>query len=146
MQLNVDYFTGYYRGFGLGDQPGFFGKNYFGVRFEGEGAIVDSQFLSHDTARFVDRFTDGRVRAEGECRIEWINPDEPDPDFWNAVLNAKYYDPQGNLASEIVNGTGVQTYWTSDGAKVWERTVKQGKTSELRRWSPTGEEQPVRKE
>ncbi|MDZ4782592.1 MAG: hypothetical protein SGJ19_20285 [Planctomycetia bacterium] len=147
LQMNVDYFTGYYRGFGLGDQPGFFGKNYFAVRFTDTkeiGGVVESRFLSHDKARFVDRFVDGRLRAEGECRIEWLA--EPDPDFSYGVLNAKYYDPQGKLASEIVDGTGVQTYWAINGVKVWERTVKQGKTTELRRWSPTGEDQPVSKE
>jgi hypothetical protein len=144
LQMNVDYFTGCYRGFGMGDQPGFFGKNYFGIRFEGEGAIVDSHFLSHDTARFVDRFADGRVRSEGECRIEWINPYEPDADFWNAVLNAKYYDPKGNLASEIVDGTGVQTYWTSDGVKVWEHTLKDGKSTHLRTWNINGESRSER--
>jgi len=144
--MNADHFTGYYRGFGLGDQPGLLGKNYIGVRFEGEGEVVDTRFLSHDTARFTARFADGRLFAEGECRIKWMGLNEPDPDSWNAVLNAKYFDPQGKLASEIVDGTGVQTYWTSDGVKVWERTVKDGKTTGLRRWSPTGEERPVWKE
>jgi hypothetical protein len=145
MPVNEEMFTGYYRGFGFGDQPGFFGKNFFGVTMDYQGEHWEMRFAGKGVAQFEGRDADGRLRAEGVCHVTFSDGDFPDPVFDN-VVNASYYDPQGKLAAQVIDGTGVQIYWARNGVKTWERIMKNGKTVDLKIWNSKGEARSSPKE
>jgi hypothetical protein len=139
--LNPSFYVGYYHGLGLINEPGFFGKNWCRISFSTTSldgtSIVDFRREGYNS--FCEYYGDGRLRAEGECMVEIDGPaDQPYPDI-NDVDDATYYRPDGNVGSRVVNGTGTQTYWMSDGRMVWELRLHDHKRTRLRMWnSPTG--------
>ena len=141
--------TGYYFGFGLINKPGIlFGKNYYRVRLAptaDEDGFTDVVFAGEGWNTFRGTYPNGTLREEGVCRVYWNGTFsgglEPDPDL-SDVKDGKYYDPTGKLASEVKNGTGVQTYWNCKGIKIWELELKDFKRARVSQWHDDG--QPIK--
>ena len=125
LSINREFYTGYYRGLGLTDDVGFFGKNYFRLVIDdGDSGYWEVDYRRPGFNPYRGYYPNGMCREEGECFVE-INGDvlDPDPDS-NNVRSGKYYRPDGTLGSEVVDGTGIQTLWFPDGTKRWELVLR----------------------
>jgi hypothetical protein len=121
LSLNEQVLVGYYRGLGLTNEPSFIGKRFFRlVADDGECGYWEVDYISPGYNPYRGFYPNGDCREEGECLVE-INggAEDPSPDSSN-VRWGKYYKPDGTLASEVANGTGMQTLWYPDGTKRWE--------------------------
>ena len=133
-------FTAYYTGLGLPGASGLFGKHWGRVEMlVDDGGKWVFQFRKEGYNPFEGYYPDGTIREEGECLVELMGfHDQPFPDT-RAVRTSKCYLPDGSLASEVNNGTGIQTYWTPSGVKIWELTLKESIPERLTRWYPNGQ-------
>lgn len=108
------YCTGYYYGLGQHDQPGFFGKNWYSAR-ENLDALGtwEYQLDGFGWTRFRAHYPNGKLLAEGVC---WVDEEDgtPTPNS-SRVLQASFYDPAGNLASQVVDGSGREVVFWADG-------------------------------
>ncbi len=133
--------TGYYRGLGLDERDVFFiGKSYFAVKLpSGDHGYCIVSFDRPGYNHFKGYYHDGKLREEGTCFVELMGGyDRPAPYTYN-VQDGRYSKPEGDLGSEIKNGTGVQTYWTPNGTKVWELEFRDFKRAHLSWWHPNGQ-------
>ena len=132
-------YVGLYRGLGLTDDDGFFGKSYYHVTISDEYGRTEVCYSKPGYNRFRGFYKDGTLRAEGECLVELTgHPKLPCPDV-HSVRFGEYYTPDGTLASEIEDGAGVQTYWTPDGVKTWELELRDFKRVRHAMWYPSGQ-------
>lgn len=108
--------VGYYHGLGRHGGPGFFGKNWYLVREEWQSlGTWQFQIDGDGWAAFRARYANGDLMAEGTCWVESING-RPSISH-DRVLCARYYDPDGNLASQVQDGSGRLIIYYSDGTK-----------------------------
>ena len=122
---------GYYRGLGWGDEPGYFGKNFYRFRVSAGGGEpieyvdVDVFLEQGDSSSFRAFYPDGTLRLEGVGSVEFsgFHGNEPIPDFSYPKCQ-KSYRPDGTLGSEIVDGTGVATIWRPDGRVASEWVIE----------------------
>lgn len=63
---------------------------------------------------------------------------DPSPDI-HRVESGKYYDPDGELVSEIQKETGVQTYFDPNGNRLWELEIKNGERKRHTLWHNNGQ-------
>ena len=140
LPVNEKYYRGYYRGLGLVDGPGFPGKDFFRVvvKHIDEG-YWEVRFRGAGYSPYRGYYPNGTLREEGECRVEFYGVDQSDPCPDNHDVRwGKYYLPDGRLGSEVRDGSGVQTYWSSNATKVWELELKDFKRRRLTMWKPDG--------
>lgn len=133
-------FTAYYRGFGLPGASGILGKQWGRVEMlADDGGKWVFQFKKEGYNPFKGYYPDGTIREEGECLVEVMGfHNQPYPDS-SSVRSSKCYLPDGTLASKVENGTGIQTYWTPSGVKIWELVLKESVWQKLTRWYPNGQ-------
>lgn len=55
------------------------------------------------------------------------------------LLNGQFYDPTGNLISEVNNRTGKQILCYSNGTPSWELDVLNGKYTHVKMWHRNGQ-------
>jgi len=146
LSCNPKWFTGYYRGLGLTDGPGLLGRSWYRVEFavtEPEHGKCIVFFDEPGFNRFEARYPDGSLRAEGECYVTLNGGSlDPVPEI-NNVKSGRYYKPNGELGSEVVNGTGTETYWAPNGTKLWELELKNYQRQQLSWWYPNGAKKVV---
>ncbi len=135
------YMVGHYRGFGLvPDDTFLLGMSFYRVTFtppnEGRWEVEYVRPGYNHCKGFYD---DGTLHEESKCLVELLGPyNHPCPDIHN-VQFGRYYKPDGTLGSEVKNGTGVQTYWTLDGTKIWELELHDFKRVRHSRWHSNGQ-------
>ncbi|MCA9187661.1 MAG: hypothetical protein KDA99_18660 [Planctomycetales bacterium] len=125
LSINEEFYTGHYRGLGLTNGTSFFGKRFFRlVVQDGKCGYWEVDYGEPGYNAYRGFYPDGVCREEGECFVE-INGgiEDPAPDSSN-VRWGKYYKPDGTLDSEVVNGTGTQTFWYPNGTKRWELVLR----------------------
>jgi hypothetical protein len=130
-------YTGYYRGFGLDDSQGFFGKRFAKVLWQesdGYGICWTKKDGYNPYKRWYDN---GSIRGEGECLVLISGWKQPMVD-WNDLKWANCYRPDGSVGSEVRDGTGIQTIWSEPGVKIWELELKDYKRVQLKQWYPSG--------
>ena len=134
-------YVGYYRGLGLeGAGDIFFGKNYYRVEITDDyGGISGVAYRHPGYNDFKGFYKTGVIREEGKCFVEVMGfHEQPYPDLHD-VAWGKYYKPDGALGSEVRDGSGVQTYWTPAGIKIWELELKDLRRARLSWWYPNGQ-------
>ncbi|MBN2023060.1 MAG: hypothetical protein JW809_09730 [Pirellulales bacterium] len=133
-------YTGYYRGLDIGG-PGLLGRSFYRLVLppsdEADG-WTEIDYRGEGWNAFRGTYPDGTLREEGECRVGSNGPDDPAPDIHD-VKWGKYHDPKGVIVSEIVDGTGRQTYFAADGTKIWELDLKDGQRTRHAMWAPNGQ-------
>jgi hypothetical protein len=140
LSVNEQYYRGYYRGLGLSDQRGFLGKNFYRVVVQDiDEGYWEVWFREAGYSPYRGYYPNGTMREEGECLVEFVGfgGNEPVPDR-HAVRWGKYYLPDGRLGSEVKNGSGIQTYWYSDGTECWELELRDFKRRRLMWRKPDG--------
>lgn len=134
-----DAYVGYYRGLGLTDGGGYFGRNWYYVivheDIEGYWE-VDINGLGYNDYRGY--YGNGTLREHGQCIVRENGGGEIAP-FRHDLLNAKFYDPDGNLISEVKNRTGKQILCHADGQPWWELDLLEGKYAHLKGWYANGQ-------
>lgn len=135
-----DIYTAYYRGVGLPGAPGFLGRSWGRIEMlADDGGKWVFQYGKEGYNPFKGFYPDGTIREEGMCLVELMGfPNQPYPDPHN-VRRSKCYLPDGTLGSEIVNGTGTQTYWAPSGIKIWELVLEEYVWQKMTRWYPNGQ-------
>jgi len=138
--MNEKYVTAYYHGFDLAGAPGFLGRLWGRVEFsDDDGGKWVFQYEHEGYNDFKAYYPNGNIREEGQCRVEVMGAHEqPFPDE-SDVRNSKCYLPDGTLGSEVTNGTGTQTHWTSKGVKIWELVLKDYVRQQHTIWFPDGQ-------
>jgi hypothetical protein len=140
-------YVAYYYGFGLDDNPGIFGRNYYRVRLaprRDEDGFTDVAFAGEGWNSFRGTYPNGTLREEGVCWVMLNFGTEPFPDL-HTVKDGKYYDPNGKFGSEVKDGNGIQTYWSCNGTKVWELELKHYKRVHHAMWYDNGQLMTERK-
>lgn len=133
----------WYRGFGLCDQPNILGKLYYRIdhvlTFPEDGICHIEFSYNREKHPFIAWYPDGKLRAKGICKVI-IDSNTNQPEFMDttAIPDAEYYSPDGKIKTTVRNGTGVETYWSWDGVKVWELHLENGKRTQLRTWRRNG--------
>ena len=134
-------FIGHYRGLGLWEGPGLFGRSYYRITFSStdpEDGLCEVYFSGYGFNRFRGEYPNGVLREEGECLVEPNGDSEdPMPDI-HQVKWGNYYRPDGSLGSEIRDGTGVQIYWSREGVKLWELELRNFQRVRVSWWYPNG--------
>lgn len=95
---------------------------------------------------FVAHYPNGRIRARGlgEVIISTGQVDgqgivmRPSVSLLD-VAEGTFYHPQDNGQSIVRDGTGVETFWTHDGTKVWELELEGFQRRKLRVWHRNGQ-------
>lgn len=135
-----DAYVGYYRGLGLTQRRGYFGRNWFRVvvHEDADGYWeVDVSGLGYN--KYRGYYGSGQLREEGLCMVEEngggydIAPNRHD------LLSAKFYDPNGKLISEVKNRTGKQVLCHASGQRLWELDLLDGEYAHLRKWYKNGQ-------
>ncbi|GEM_PF-2364739 len=136
--------VGYYRGLGLSDEPGYMGKNWCRLEFRYAGSDgflggyweVDIDGLGYNQYRGY--YLTGVLREEGLCMVVEEGT-EVRARCREELHRAKFYDPNGALISEIIDGTGKQILCFSNGQRFLEAEFVNGKSSgPVRVWSRNG--------
>ena len=92
-------YCGYYRGLGLDEGGGYFGTNWYRVVVdEAPNGRWEVEINGQEYAPYRGYYPTGSLRERGTCLVDTsgidIFPDRTD------VLDAEYYDPDGNLIRE----------------------------------------------
>ena len=132
--------VGYYRGFGILEENIFLiGKSYYLVTEERNHAYYEVEYRHPGYNHFRGFYDNGVLREEGECFVELSGfYNRPCPEI-SDVRIGKYFKPDGTLGSEVRDGSGVQTYWTDDGVKIWELETRDFKRVRHSIWYPNGQ-------
>jgi hypothetical protein len=141
LSIGLDY-IGHYRGLGLWEGPGPFGRSYYRLTFhstDAEDGLCEVYFSGYGFNRFREKYPNGVFRQEGECLVEPNGFPEADPlpDIHH-VKWGKHYRPDGSLGSEIRDGTGVQIFWSPEGVKLWELELRNFQRVRLCWWYRSG--------
>lgn len=138
LAINPEYYVGYYRGLGLTDDPGYFGKDYYRivVTEDTEGFWeVDVKTLGYN--RYRGYYSNGALREEGWCMVE-KNAFDIAP-MRHDIRDGTYYSPDGELLSEIKNRNGKQILCYDNGQPAWELVLVDGKYSHAKMWYRNGQ-------
>ncbi|QDT01396.1 toxin-antitoxin system YwqK family antitoxin [Adhaeretor mobilis] len=132
-------YIGTYRGVGLHDGAGYFGKNWFRVHWETDDGISTEVLIDdYGYGPFQSYYPDGELRGTGLCLVEPNGGmEDPMPDEHD-VLQGKFYAPDGSLLSEVINGTGTQTLCDAAGNIIWKLRLKAGTRREHWMFSSDG--------
>ncbi|MCK4872700.1 MAG: hypothetical protein KAS72_08250 [Phycisphaerales bacterium] len=139
--MNEQYVTLHYVGLGLTDGDGPLGKRYIAVtmRSPDDDGLWRCEFDGPGYNAFKSYYPDGTLSEEGACLVEVMGlEDAPYPDRHDLQWS-RSYRPDGTQASEVVDGTGVQTIWTPGGIKTWELELRNYQRAKLSWWYPNGQ-------
>ena len=132
-----DKWTAKYRGFGLNDGRGMFGKQYF------EFAIDDLPYrtwqITYSNGDYGNAscfYPNGKIALEGECRIEF-SQHEAYP-LIDDLKNATSYYPNGEIAARVIAGSGTAIWFYPDGVKNWECEYESGVRTRFLQYAPDG--------
>jgi hypothetical protein len=130
----------YYRGLGLTDNDhAIWGKRYYLIStLWSNGCYGKTNYQGPGYSDFKRFYPDGGIAAEGRCFVELLGNTCLIPDEEN-VQRAKYYKPDGTLASKVEYGTGTITYWRPKGIKKEEMEVAHFKVVRRSYWDPNGQ-------
>lgn len=135
-----DAYIGYYRGLGLIDRSGYFGRNWYRVvvheDLDGYWE-VDVTRLGYNQYRGYYR--NGVLREEGLCMVEENGGGADITPIRTDLLNAKFYDPKGNLISEVKNKTGRQILCNPNGKPFWQLDLLDGQYTSVKMWHSNGQ-------
>jgi len=131
-------YIGYYRGLGHHSGSGYFGKNWYLIVVD-EGELgrwkVDVNGIGYNN--YQGYYSNGAMSEVGECMV-FENANDIAPDRHD-ILHGKYYSPEGELVSEIRNGTGKQMLFFADGNPHWELHLVNGQRARVKMWYPNGQ-------
>ena len=134
----------WYRGFGLVDDRSIAGKLYYRideVLTLPEDGVCHIEFrYGREKHPFIARYPNGNIRAKGLCKVALIDG-QPYAMDMTRISDAEYYSPDGKTKTVVQDGTGVETFWSADGVKVWEVHLENGKRTELKTWYRNGNRQ-----
>jgi len=139
-----DHFLLYYRGFDLFDGfPGILGRQFYKFRKVAEYDIVFWYDVSRKDPGYIDYkayYPDGALCQVGQCYMDLTGGDMkiPMPDDTN-IISATCYRPDGSVAGEVINGTGIHTYWYPDGQISNENTCRDGVWIQRKFWFQNGQ-------
>ena len=135
-----DAYVGYYRGLGITEGNGYFGRNWFKIKVdEGSEGYWEVRVSGQDYHKYIGYYRDGQIREEGYCAIEIYNNYDGIVPNRHDLLNAKFYDPNGKLISEVTNKTGKQILCYPNGQWKWELDLDKGKYAQLKTWHRNGQ-------
>jgi hypothetical protein len=140
-----DFSYGYYYGFGLTNECSWVGKRYFmieealSIPDDGWNRIDCSNY--GDTCKFDAKYPDGAPRASGYCAL--LIDHHEQPCGMGDVRSGIFYDPGGKNSTQLLNGSGIETYWTAHGTKIFEAYWNDGKRVKLTVWHRNGQLQVV---
>ncbi len=135
----------YYRGFGLTNNGGIWGKHFYAADFTFEHehdywyTKYDVQSRGGGRAYFKGYYKHGAIAYEGECLIAFSPQGHPSQLDLMCGPWVKYYKPDGTLGSQAVDGTGLHVWWTQNGEKTAQIETAQGKQLYVTRWYPSGQ-------
>ncbi len=117
------------------------GTSYYRITFPADPddgrLVIDFEGQGYNT--YTAYYPNGKVRERGECLVDTdFQGLELYPDDHN-VLWCKCYKPDGTVGSEVKDGTGVQTRWSTDGQKRLELCLKDCRWERYRVWYPNGQ-------
>lgn len=140
LTLNEAY-VGYYRGLGQTNGRGYFGRNWFRVVVHED---IDGYWeVSVDGLGYNEYrgyYGNGQLREEGLCMVIENGPGGYDiAPMRHDLLNAKFYDPNGQLISEVQNKTGKQILCHANGQRFWELDLLDGKYEHAKMWDINGQ-------
>lgn len=136
LQFSSSY-TGYYRGYGFHEESGFLGKNWFRIKVdEGDYGYWEVDVNGVGYSSYRGFYPSGILREEGQCMVE--NNGSDIVAYREDVLNGIYYDPAGNMVSEVIQGTGTQLLFDAKGNLYWELQLVDRKYSLVRMWHENG--------
>ncbi len=131
----------YYRGFGLTGKRGLFGKNFYRIdvvlTVPEDGWCKIDYRDGCDTHPFIAYYPDGGLRAKGYCTVTYDHLGQP-MDL-RKIVDARFHSPDGSLSSAVRNGSGVETYWTVDGIKLWEALRDNCQPTKITLWHRDGQ-------
>jgi hypothetical protein len=131
----------YYRGFGLTDERGLFGKYYYRIdtvlTLPEDGVCTIDYTDGSETHPFFACYPDGRIRAKGHCKVTLDNLRQPIS--MQNIIDGVFLSPDGSITSQIEDGTGVETYWTFDGIKIWEASKVMSQATRVTMWHRNGQ-------
>ena len=132
--------VGHYRGFGIvGEDIFLFARSFYLVTHKTDYGYYQVQYHHPGYNSFKGFYNNGALREEGECFVELDGAyNQPCPDI-SDVRIGKYCKPDGTLGSEINDGSGVKTYWTDDGVKIWELERRDFKRVRHSMWYRNGQ-------
>ena len=135
-------FVGYYKGLGFIEGRGYFGKNWYRmVRHFGEGDDLDGYCeievdrLGYNSYRGY--YATGVLREEGRWMVA-ANGSKPGPAPFD-IQQGKYFNPSGELISEIKNGTGTLIQCYANGQPYCSIDFEQGEMTHVKRWHDNGQ-------
>jgi len=131
----------YYRGFGLTDKPSIAGKRYYRLDVvltcpEDGRCEVDFRY-GREKHPFIALYPYGTIRAKGYCTVVLDHFGQP-IDI-GQITDGVFYSPSGRITTEVRDGTGVETYWSYAGIKIWEAHLKGGHRTRLTMWHRNGQ-------
>lgn len=143
-----DRFLLYYHGFDLMEFPDIFGRQFYKYRLINEHEITYLYDVSKKEPGYIDfsgYYPDGQLSIVGQCYMKFQGGGLkiPMPDDTN-ILSATCYRPDGSVASEVVNGSGIYTYWHPEGYKSIENTFLNCERILEKRWYANGQLQSTR--
>jgi len=139
-----DRFLLYYRGFDLQDfPPGIFSRQFYKFRMIAEYDIVFLYDVSRRDPGYIGYkayYPDGTLNQIGQCYMDFTGGGQniPMPDDTN-ILSVTCYRPDGSVAGEVINGTGIHTYWYPDGKISNENTYHDGIRIQYKFWYQNGQ-------
>ncbi|MFO0897073.1 MAG: hypothetical protein U0836_06530 [Pirellulales bacterium] len=132
-------FVGYYRGMGMHAGLSWTGRRWFHVRVdEGAQGWWEVTFSGYGYAPYRGYYANGKLKEEGVCLVEENGTiGEPLPDR-HRIVEGRYFDPTGRLASKVSRGTGRQILFYADGTKSWDLQLQDGHRVQMKMYWPTG--------
>jgi hypothetical protein len=97
----------YYRGFGLTEQPGLFGKNYYLIKTiltYPEDGLCYIECCDKKNNPFLAYYPNGNIRAKGSCILSYDQNRQPMCVLY--VEDGIFYRPDEKTTSEMYNGAG----------------------------------------
>jgi antitoxin component YwqK of YwqJK toxin-antitoxin module len=129
--------VGTYYGLGWHDGPGYTGRNWVRLRDEGtDGCWWEIDLDGYGYSTTNGYYANGAVMDRSVTLVE-ENVDGP---YWDRhqVRDGTYFDPDGNVVSEVRAGTGRQTWFYANGGKHWEVELRDGQRVEHAMHWPNG--------
>jgi hypothetical protein len=121
-----------------------FGHYYYSITYpptgvSEEGITTISAMRGYNC--FRGYYPNGVLREEGESLVRYTTPGSGLPDLpINCNIRwGKYYLPDGTLGSEIVDGSGTQTYWVPSGTKIMEVVLQKETPVRVSGWYRNGQ-------
>ncbi len=131
----------HYRGFWLTDSRGLLGVNVFRIdvilTLPEDGSCMIEYRHGSEAHPFIAYYPDGQLRARGYCKVTYDHLGLPKD--MGDIVDGTFVSPDGNIASELRGGTGIETFFTADGVKIWEAKQREGRRSRVTVWHRNGQ-------